>query len=74
MLYRFSGPSDCWKIPFSPVFADPEFSGSPEFFGFYGFRIEILGANGRTFSGLRIVRVSGGRLLNKGRRHVCARI
>ena len=26
-----------------PGFADPEFSGSPEFFGFYGFRIEILG-------------------------------
>ena len=30
----------------------------------------IGGGNGRTFSDLRIVRVSGGRLLNKGR-HVC---
>lgn len=34
----------------------------------------IRGSNDRMFSDLRIVRVSGGRLLNKGRRHVCARI
>ena len=33
----------------------------------------IRGSNDRAFSGLRIVRVSDGRQLNKGR-HVCARI
>nr|DAK03434.1 MAG TPA: hypothetical protein [Caudoviricetes sp.] len=33
----------------------------------------IRGSNDRTFSDLRIVRVSGGRLLNKGR-HVCVRV
>ena len=31
----------------------------------------IRGSNDRAFSDLRIVRVSDGRLLNKGRRHVC---
>lgn len=74
MLYRFSGPSDCWKIPFPRFLPTRNFPVRRNFSGFMDFASKYWGANGRTFSGLRIVRVSGGRLLNKGRRHVCARI
>ena len=70
MLYRFSGPSDCWKIPFPRFLPTRNFPVRRNFSGFMDFASKYWGGNGRTFSDLRIVRVSGGRLLNKGR-HVC---
>ena len=74
MLYRFSEPLDCWKIPFPRFLPTRNFPVRRNFSGFMDFASKYWGTNGRAFSGLRTVRVSDGRQLNKGRRHVCARI